>query len=451
MNISAMRFFDRVLGIPCCVALTFARKLVLRAPNEEAEPPKKVLFIKLAEQGSTVLAYQALKLATDRYGAENVYFLVFEENRFILDALEVVPVDNVIAIRTNGLLDVISGALGALKKVRRIGMDGAVDLEFFARSTAVLSFLTGARVRVGYHSFHGEGPYRGDLMTHRLFFNNHLHTTDAFQVLVEALEQPEAKMPAFDSDIRLEFGRMDYGGPVKTRFIMEPHDEDYPEFKVTQGEKHAVRDLLKKAAGEKVDGAPIVLLNANCSDIIPLRRWPEENYIELAHRLLDAHPDLFIALTGGPDEAEGAAAVVNKIDRERCFSMAGRTTLRDLLVLYHLSRVLVTNDSGPAHFASLTPVNAVVLFGPETPALFGSRSSRCRLLWAATAFTPCVSALNDRQAPSDDNDCMRGIPVEDVFLTVEDLLSARGGDKASSAGKRPATSRKKDKTTETVA
>ena len=69
--------------------------------------------------------------------------MVFEENRFILDLLEVVPKENVIAIRTKSLVDVISGALNALLRVRREGIDAAVDLEFFARSTAVLSFLTG--------------------------------------------------------------------------------------------------------------------------------------------------------------------------------------------------------------------------------------------------------------------------------------------------------------------
>ena len=42
----------------------------------------------------------------------------------------------------------------------------------------------------------------------------------------------------------------------------------------------------------------------------------------------------------------------------------------DLLVLYMRREILVTNDSGPAHFASLTPIHVASLFGPETPALF---------------------------------------------------------------------------------
>ena len=56
--------------------------------------------------------------------------------------------------------------------------------------------------------------------------------------------------------------------------------------------------------------------------------------------------------------------------------LAGKTTLRQLLVLYTLAEVLVTNDSGPAHFATLTRIRVVMLFGPETPELFAARTSR---------------------------------------------------------------------------
>ena len=49
-------------------------------------------------------------------------------------------------------------------------------------------------------------------------------------------------------------------------------------------------------------------------------------------------------------------------------SLPEKTTLRQLLVLYTRSEILVTNDSGPAHFASLTAIHVVTLFGPETPA-----------------------------------------------------------------------------------
>ena len=88
-------------------------------------------------------------------------------------------------------------------------------------------------------------------------------------------------------------------------------------------------------------------------------------------------------MTGGPNEGEAVAKIVEQVGSDRCFNLAGRTTLRQLLVIYELAEVLVTNDSGPAHFAALTPIDVVTLFGPENPAAFccphGSQS--CILGW----------------------------------------------------------------------
>ena len=41
-----------------------------------------------------------------------------------------------------------------------------------------------------------------------------------------------------------------------------------------------------------------------------------------------------------------------------------------------MSELLIGNDSGPAHFAALTDISILTLYGPETPALYGPLSSR---------------------------------------------------------------------------
>src|SRR5439155_11544098 len=90
-------------------------------------------------------------------------------------------------------------AVKALWRLRRARIDAAIDLEFFARSSAALACLSGARRRVGYHAFAGEASYRGNLMTHRLSFNPYLHTSQAFRVMVEALDRPAEAFPRFDA------------------------------------------------------------------------------------------------------------------------------------------------------------------------------------------------------------------------------------------------------------
>jgi ADP-heptose:LPS heptosyltransferase len=397
MNVATMRKLDGWLGGAACAALTVARRL-LDWRSSPDRPVRRIAFIKLAEQGATVLAHSALRQAVERVGRANVYFVVFEENRFILDVMEVIPPDNVIAIRTDGMVRLVGDALRAVSRLRRLRVDAAIDFEFFARSSAALAFLSGADRRVGFHAFHGEAAYRGDLMTHRVSFNPHLHASQQFQLLLAALDQPPEKLPALD---------------------MTPAAEDLPlpAFRPSDAERETVREMLRRALNRD-SLPPLILLNANCSDLLPLRRWPTERYVALARRLLQRYPQIGIAFTGAPAEQPGVRQLLETLGSDRCVSMAGKTTLRQLLVLYCLAEVLVTNDSGPAHFATLTPIDVVTLFGPETPAAFGARTPHSHILFAGIVCSPCVNANNDRQSACADNACMQRISVDEVFDTV---------------------------------
>ena len=94
-------------------------------------------------------------------------------------------------------------------------------------------------------------------------------------------------------------------------------------------------------------------------------------------------------------------------------------------MLFGLAEVLVTNDSGPAHFAALTSIDVVALFGPETPLLFAAPGPRSHPIWAGIACSPCVNAFNNRQTACRDNACMKSITVEQVYATVRRIYRAR--------------------------
>ncbi len=403
VGIATLQHTDRWIGGPLCFFLTLLRRIVeLRRPI--ARQPNKILFVKFAEQGSTVLAYPAIRRAIELVGRENVYFVVFEDNRFILDAMEVIPDENVITIPTQSPFALGRGALRAILRARRIGIDSAVDMEFFTRFSAMLTFLTGARSRVGFHTFFGDGPYRGDLMTHRLLYNSHLHTSQMFEAMVEALTRDPNLLPTFD--------------------FKPSAKQNYPTFRVRPNESAEIAELLQRE-NPRLGSAPLVLLNPNASDLLPLRRWPALRYVELSQRLFGRFPDLFIAFTGAPAEASAINGLAHEVGSNRVLALAGKTTLRQLLVLYERSEILVTNDSGPAHFASMTPIHVVTLFGPETPALFAARSPNASVLWAGIACSPCVNAYNNRQSVCRNNLCMQAITVEQVFENVAAIYEAR--------------------------
>jgi len=395
VNVRFLQAVDRYAGVPLCFCLTLVRKLIGSRPLANSSPLRSILFVKLAEQGSTVLAIPAIRRAIQMVGRENVHFLVFEENRFILDLLGLIPESNVITVQTGRLLPMAASLIKAVQHLRRLRIDAAVDMEFFSRGSAALAFLSGAGARAGLHSFYGGGPYRGDLMTHPITYNPHLHTTTAFQVLVEVLAaNPKLPVPSFE--------------PPPATF--EP-----PEFEPRPEEIESVRRLLPSRDGVTM---PVILLNPNASDLLPLRQWPRQRYAELATRLLRRFPDLAVVFTGLPVEAPAIQALARGVNNPRCVSVAGKTSLRQLMTLFALSEILVTNDSGPAHFATLTPVQVVTLFGPETPALFAAQTTRNVPLWARLACSPCVNAYNNRQSSCTDNACMQSISVEQVFNEV---------------------------------
>jgi ADP-heptose:LPS heptosyltransferase len=185
-----------------------------------------------------------------------------------------------------------------------------------------------------------------------------------------------------------------------------------------------------------VIGAPLVLLNANASDLVPLRKWPADRYVELAGRLLARYPECSVAFTGGPGEAQAIEPLVRAVASSRCVSVAGKTSFRHLLALYSIADLLVTNDSGPAHFAALTPIDVVTLFGPETPILFSALTPRSHAIWARTACSPCLNAFNNRLSSCKNNVCMQRISVDEVFEQAVIALDRRvrvGGEGAPAA------------------
>lgn len=404
MNPNLIRLLDRWIGQPICWLLSMIC-LMRRAFRQHTGdgPPRKILFIKLIEQGSTVLACQAFEAASKLVGPDNIYILVFEGNRPILDLLGYFPPENIFPLRDDTLQGFLVDAMRTLRRIRRVGIDTTIDMEGFARASAILAFLSGAKRRVGFHRFTTEGPYRGRLLTHALIYNFYLHTSLTFLSLVEALTAPRGEVPM-----------------LKRRLAEVSYHP--PQFRPTPEEQNQLRRRLRRIAKREVS-RPLILLNPNASDLLPLRRWPRDRFIELGRRILAHNPEVTLALTGAPSERAEAAQVAAAIEPDRVLCLAGETTIRELLVLYTLSDILVTNDSGPVHFAALTEIDVVALFGPESPALYRPLSARAHSIWAGLACSPCVNVFNHRHSPCRDNQCMQAIPVEEVLHVVNQILA----------------------------
>ena len=129
MNVRKMMQIDRWVGVPLCFGFTLLRACL--PARREAGPIRSLVFIKLAEQGSTVLAHLALYKAVERVGRDNVFMIVFDDNRFIVDVLDVIPPENVMTVRSDSFLALLGSVVGVILRLRERQVDAAVDLEFF--------------------------------------------------------------------------------------------------------------------------------------------------------------------------------------------------------------------------------------------------------------------------------------------------------------------------------
>lgn len=402
MKIDTMRRVDYFAGIPLCLLATLLVRLgdFLRARRRHA--PERVLFVELSEMGSAILVDPAMR-KMQREGKTDLYFLIFKSNAASLRLLGTVPLEQVFTIRESSFITLALDTLRFLVWARRQRIDTVIDLELFSRYSALLTGLCGAVNRVGFHAFENEGLYRGAMLTHRVAYNPYLHIAKNFIALVNAslaekVELPFSKTHIADSEIVLRKADVDSAALAGMRAKLLAA---YPSY--------AARPWR------------IVLINPNASDLLPQRRWMPENFVAVMQGLLALADDILVVITGAPAERAEAETLRARVGSERCVNFAGFHALEDLPALYSLANMMLTNDSGPGHFSSVTDLHTFVLFGPETPLLYGSLGNSTPI-YAGLACSPCVSATNHRKTPCRDNVCLRVIRPEPVLAKMRAAL-----------------------------
>ena len=409
ISVNTMRAIDHWVGVPLCAIASPVVALIDGMKNifsRSPEVPRKLLFIELSEMGSAILVDPAMRNAQAR-GAE-LFFLIFKSNRASLTLLNTVKPENIFTIDSSSLGGLIKDTLKFLLLAHQHRIDTVIDLELFSRFTALLTGLCGARRRVGYHIFHGEGLWRGFMLTRKVHYNPHIHITKNFLSLIHAafakeIEVPFSKIHIADSEVHLEQAVID---PVVLSKVRERIEKLSATFGITfkQGKQR------------------LILVNPNASDLLPQRRWAQQRFSELIQGLNQRYPNDLILITGSPAEFDYVEKVRAVANVKNALNFAGQVSFAELPPLYTLSDVMVTNDSGPGHFSAVTPLRTVVLFGPETPALYGSIGKSIPIT-ANLACSPCVSAANHRKTPCHNNVCMQAITVAQVLEKMAHQLN----------------------------
>lgn len=399
MNVDMMRKIDYYVGVPLTFIGTIIDKTLKIFSSNKKVKPTNVLLIELSEMGSAIIVDPAMRKLKANIDGE-LYFVIFSKNKVSLDLLGTVKSENVYMLDESNMVSLIVSAFKFIFWCRKNKIDSTIDLELFSRVTALLSFVSGAKNRVGFHSFHNEGLYRGDFLNKKVAYNPHQHIAKSFVALVDALlsekeEIPFTKRVIPDEEIQI------------AKAVIDETDQ-----------REVLETISERYEGFDKDVNPVILVNSNASDLLPQRRWDRANYCEVIKKILAYNDKAIILLTGAPAESEGAQALADCVNDKRCINFAGGVKFLQLPTLYSVSAFMLTNDSGPAHFASITDMHTFVIFGPETPALYGSLGPTTPI-FAGMACSPCVSAANHRKTPCTDNQCIQVITPDWVFNTLK--------------------------------
>jgi heptosyltransferase-2 len=175
-------------------------------------------------------------------------------------------------------------------------------------------------------------------------------------------------------------------------------------------------EAAKKKFGLDKTAAPVFGLNPG-AEYGPAKRWPVEKFIAAA-REIQQRTNCVWLLLGGKSDRPLTAQIVSAIHDSRftIHDLSGKTSLRELMSLLKICRVLLTNDTGPMHVAAALGTPVVAPFGSTSPKLTGPGlpgDSRNRLLKSDAPCSPCFL----RECPIDFR-CMNGVGVERIVEAI---------------------------------
>lgn len=151
------------------------------------------------------------------------------------------------------------------------------------------------------------------------------------------------------------------------------------------------------------------------------KRWCEEHFVRLVE-LLQNKGKKVLLLGGNEDKAlcERIAA------QSGCSSLAGKTSLPEMIALLESASTLVCNDSAPAHLAALVECPTVAIFGPTVQAFgFAPRSSQAVVVENETLLCRPCSPHGTNTCPLGTHECMRSIEAERVLEAIEMLVNSK--------------------------
>lgn len=266
---------------------------------------------------------------------------------------------------------------GALNQLKQENYDVCIILHN-AFKYALLPFLARVPVRIGYVK-----ELRGFLLTHK-------HTL------------PKDVVHRLEHNARLS----DFLG-IQARGIL-------PKIYFSDQENDSKMALLNTLGLKERSFVTFIV-----GSIAETRRWFPFNFARVAEMFVQNY-DLNVCILGGPEDFGIGEEVLNlyKGNKSKIYNLAGNTSLRETMMLFECSKVVVTNDTGPLHVASAIGVPVITWFGAANEQEIAPPSPKTMILNAHVSCGPCVKEV----CPQKTLECLHKITPQMVEATYQKMF-----------------------------
>jgi ADP-heptose:LPS heptosyltransferase len=353
---------------------------------------RRILLVRLRETGDVVFTTPAIRALRQHFPRAHLAYMVEPRAAPIVRANPHLD-DVIVAPRQPVWAD-----LALARRLRADRYDLAIDFHGGPRAS-LLTWLSGARVRVGY-----DVPGRGWMYTVRVPRPRELRPRHAVEnqwdlLLALGLPPPDPR-----------------NTPVE--MASDP---------AAAGE---IAQRLVKAGAETADDLIVIHVSAGN----PFRRWPRPAFAALIASLAGRGSGTRVIVTSGPSEVDAAREIADEARARLPPSQRDRVpdveelTLAGLRALLDRAALFIGGDSGPLHVAATTSVPIVGLYGPTLPV----RSQPWR---DGALVTESVEVKGLECRPCDQRVCRPGDFRCLSRLTPEAVVQA--SERALARGRRP--------------
>lgn len=345
-----------------------------------AEPPKRILLVRLSAIGDIVFATPLIHALRRAYPQAHIAWLVQPEYRDLLehntelDAVIECPLADWRKLWREGRFGDFWRRLMAMQdRLHAEQFDLAIDLQGLLKS-GVLTWFTGARVRIGLGSREGS------------------------EWLMTRFVRRGGKPDEISSEYRYlaELLRL----PVDDFAMQVAVSEEAADFAARQIKQHELEEGY------------VVLCSFTTR---PQKHWPKRYWIQVMKRA-KKRLGLTPVLLGGPDDQEAAAQLVDYCPKP-VVNLVGKTTLSKAVALIDQAALVIAVDTGLGHIGIARERPSLLIFGSTCPYRETGRED-ARVLYNPRPCSPCKRTPSCRGR----FDCMREIGPKEVLEQAQALL-----------------------------